>query len=1033
MSRDTSLMLDASEEIPSLIETLFITEQRLEALTGGEVDTVAGRDGRTFLLGRAQEQLRYSEAAKQTAILNALPANIALLDAQGVIVSVNEAWRQFAISNVLHAPGHGIGLNYLDICDGAHGDSSTEAKMVAVGIRSVLNGKNSEFSIEYPCNSPTEQRWFLLSVAPLAGPHAGGAVVMHLNISERKQTEEKLRRTDELYRRAIAGAGAVPYSSDDKSKSYLFMGEGIQELIGYSPSEVTGQLWKQIIQESVMTGDTAGLSKDEASRRMAKGEIAKWGCDMRVLTRDGKSRWLSDSSVQRLDQTGQPVGATGIIQDITERKLAEISSMLAEISSMAFSKLSRDLSSASSAKEAGQLILDISDTLLSWDCCWIGLYDSDKNVMRPVLQMDTVNGKRFTEPSIESEPVSKLQRQILESGGQLILRENTDTFLPGARPIGDKTRPSVSLMFVPIRYRNRNIGVLSIQSYTSNAYTKQSLGTLQSLADQCGGALERIRADEALRESEDMLRRVMDSSQDCIKILDLEGRLVWMNEGGQSIMEIDAFDTVKNQCWVNLWPSEERPAALAVLELAKNNKIGKFSGFCPTAKGSPRWWEVVVTQMLDEAGNPEKLLSVSRDITDRRRAEMDLRLNEQRYRSLVKATTAMVWSTPASGEFEVEQPDWSAFTGQSFEELHGWGWLNAVHPDDQAETASVWSAAVASRSLYKVEHRLRFHDQAYRNMQVSAVPILAEDGTILQWIGIHTDITERKTAEAALEEANRQLREASRQAGMSEVATSVLHNVGNVLNSVNVSCSIISDKVRQTRISSVAKTAELFREHAGDLSRFLTDHPAGKKLPEYLGKLAVRLAEEHKAILDEVESLSKNIEHIKSVISMQQTHAKNMGGHREALPLQELMEDALRLNEGALTRHRIKVVREFFDAPIVQVDKHKVLQILVNLLRNAKHALTDSGREDKQLLLRIARSPEGVALSVIDNGIGIPAENLLRIFGHRFTTKNEGHGFGLHSAAIAAKEMGGSLTVNSDGAGTGATFTLTLPLSAIGK
>jgi PAS domain S-box-containing protein len=139
-----------------------------------------------------------------------------------------------------------------------------------------------------------------------------------------------------------------------------------------------------------------------------------------------------------------------------------------------------------------------------------------------------------------------------------------------------------------------------------------------------------------------------------------------------------------------------------------------------------------------------------RDITESKRGEQEIRFNERRYRSLVEATAAIVWDTPASGEFEVAQPAWSKFTGQSFEELRGWGWLNAIHLDDRAETARVWSAAVADRTGYAVEHRLRARDQTYRNMQVRAVPILAEDGAIRQWIGVHTDITERKQAEAAL-------------------------------------------------------------------------------------------------------------------------------------------------------------------------------------------------------------------------------------------------------------------------------------------
>ncbi|MEK7751141.1 MAG: PAS domain-containing protein, partial [Acidobacteriota bacterium] len=184
----------ANEKIIALIESLHQTEQRLEQLTAGEVDTVAAGDGRTFLLRRAQEHLRHSEAAKQAAILNALPAHIAMLDTQGTIISVNEAWRRFAGANALQGPGYAIGLNYLEICDSARGDGASEARLAAKGLRSVLAGAEKSFSMEYSCHWPPEQRWFLMTVTPLAGDHPSGAVVMHLDITERKRGEEALLR-----------------------------------------------------------------------------------------------------------------------------------------------------------------------------------------------------------------------------------------------------------------------------------------------------------------------------------------------------------------------------------------------------------------------------------------------------------------------------------------------------------------------------------------------------------------------------------------------------------------------------------------------------------------------------------------------------------------------------------------------------------------------------------------------------------------------------------------------------------------------
>jgi signal transduction histidine kinase len=286
-------------------------------------------------------------------------------------------------------------------------------------------------------------------------------------------------------------------------------------------------------------------------------------------------------------------------------------------------------------------------------------------------------------------------------------------------------------------------------------------------------------------------------------------------------------------------------------------------------------------------------------------------------------------------------------------------------------------------------------------------------------------IVQERTAE--LTTAHHQLLEASHEAGRAEVATYVLHNVGNVLNSVNVSAEMVATKVRGLRIVELKKAAGLLRENAADLPSFLTQDPRGQKLPGYLTHLAENLAEPQRALLEEVESLRKNIEHIKEVVATQQTYARRSGVLETFSPI-ELVEDAIRINSAGFIRHEVNVHREYDDVPPIITDRHKALQIIVNLLGNAKYALSDKG-PDRQLVVRVAPSGDnGVTIAVIDNGEGIPPENLIRIFQHGFTTKKDGHGFGLHSSALAAKELGGKLTAHSDGVGRGAVFTLELPL-----
>jgi C4-dicarboxylate-specific signal transduction histidine kinase len=263
-------------------------------------------------------------------------------------------------------------------------------------------------------------------------------------------------------------------------------------------------------------------------------------------------------------------------------------------------------------------------------------------------------------------------------------------------------------------------------------------------------------------------------------------------------------------------------------------------------------------------------------------------------------------------------------------------------------------------------------------------------------------------------------------AGMAEVATGVLHNVGNVLNSVNIAASLTLEKLRSSKVEGLRKATALLAEHEHDLGAWLTGDPQGQRLPGYLRKLAGILTEENATAVAELEGLGKNVEHIKEIVAMQQSYAR-VTGVLEDLPLERLVEDALQLNATSFHRHGIEIVRDFRPAPPVRVDKHKVLQILINLLRNAKHAVEDSGRRDPRIAVTIDADGGLSRISIADNGVGIPAENLTNVFRHGFTTKKHGHGFGLHSGANAAKEMGGSISADSAGPGHGATFTLELP------
>jgi NO-binding membrane sensor protein with MHYT domain len=304
----------------------------------------------------------------------------------------------------------------------------------------------------------------------------------------------------------------------------------------------------------------------------------------------------------------------------------------------------------------------------------------------------------------------------------------------------------------------------------------------------------------------------------------------------------------------------------------------------------------------------------------------------------------------------------------------------------------------------------------------------------------HSLLIAKEAADAALlsnERITHELRAAqvellatARQAGMAEIANNVLHNVGNVLNSVNVSAGLIGSTMRDSKAHGLAKAVHLMNEHSADLGDFLTRDEKGKLLPGYLNKAVAALALEQQSVVEELGSLAKSVDHIKDIVATQQSYA-GAASVVEAVQIRDLLEDALRMNVGAMTRHRVTVVKEFEDVPLLLLDKSRVLQILVNLISNAKQAMDGVRDRAHRMTLRVdvagLADERRLRIRVEDNGEGIPPENLPQLFVHGFTTRKNGHGFGLHSCALTAKEMGGTLTANSDGPGKGATFTLELP------
>jgi PAS domain S-box-containing protein len=839
--------------------------------------------------------------------------------------------------------------------------------------------------------------------------YCGGAL-------DRIRTQEALRQEQALMLALMEHLPARVYFKDTASR-FLRVSPALAKLFGFSdPAQLVGK------------SDADFFSAEHAGQALAdEQKIIRTGQPLLDIEEketwpDGSESWVLTSKSPLRDSAGRIIGTCGVSSDITERKQTELSAL-------ALSKLSQGLILATTQDEAARLLLQVADELFGWDACAFYLYSPETDLIHPVLFMDTIEGQRVEvpPPNQDGKP-SPCNRRIIEQGADLTLKERSSPAMePASLPFGDKTRPSAAIMRVPIRLRtNKVTGIVAIHSYTPQAYTRKDLNTLQTLADCFGVALERIWADEALRESETRFRTLVRNIPQKIFLKDRTFRWVSVNENfarefglrPEQVVGKTDYDFFPKELADKYRADDERIIRTGQTEEMEEKHL---------QDDRASWVQVIKTPVRDERGEIIGVFGVFWDITERKRADEALRQSESQFRLVWESTGDGLRLTDREGIILRVNDAYCRMVQKSRTELEGQV-LTVAHSEANADfVLSTYQNRVDSNTLaphLETEVTLWNGVKAWFELSNSLLEVPGKPPLVLS---IFRDITSRKQTEADLARMHQQLLEVSRQAGMAEVATNVLHNVGNVLNSVNVSSSVISDMLRVSKSGNLAKAVALLQAHENDLAGFLTNDPKGRQLPGYLKSLAEHLAREQEETLKEVKALIGYIDHIKEIITMQQSYARVLGVV-ESLPVVDLVEDALRLNAGAMERHQVKVIREYFEVPPILVDKHKVLQILVNLIRNAKYALDDRGHSDKRLVLQVGLNGNNtVKISVIDNGIGIPPENLTRIFEHGFTTRKEGHGFGLHNGALAAKELGGKLTAQSDGPGQGATFTLELP------
>lgn len=816
----------------------------------------------------------------------------------------------------------------------------------------------------------------------------GFALLVMFTLSGRKRSEQALWRQHALLANAQRVGGMGIWELEIANDRVTWSAE-THRIFGVAAGAFGGTY--DAFVAFVHPEDAARLRALHA--RSPPGGDASVEAEYRIVRPDGEERVVFDRGETTFDAAGTPLRRVGVVMDITERRRTENALREAELK---YRSIFENATEGIFQNTADGRMLSANPAMARM----LG-FDTPEELIRSRTDLAR---QSYAEPAQREAFMRLLQEHdVLEGFEYQVHRKDGESIW-----VSENTR-----------------------------IVRDAAGRVAYLEGSVQDITERKRSEEALRASVAEFRNLAEAMPQLVWVARADGfntyiSRQWMDYSGLSL------DESLGHGWTAAFHPDNRKPSRDAWHAAMANS-SSYSTECRLrrADGAYRWWLIRGVPQFDAEGRVLKWFGTCTDIEEIKHAQLEVTrsnraLQRQRaeLRVLFDLMPAMVWfKDTENGILRVNQRAADA-AGKPVAEIEGRP-SSEVYPEDAARFHETDLEVIRSgvAKLGSVE-QVQSPRGGMRWVEIDKVPYFDEGGKVIGVVVMAQDVTARKQAEADVEKNHLELREISRRAGMSEVATNVLHNVGNVLNSVNVSASLMAESLDGAPAARLAGLVALVNGHREGLGAYLDSDPKGRHIPAALEGLSQEWARQQRSLAEELGSLRANVDHIKQIVAAQQGYAKGPGAV-EAVDVADLVEQAVSMKQASFDEHGVRVVREFGGIPPVNAEKHRVLQILVNLVGNAGHACAEQGGSGRFITVRTAQSGERVTFTVSDNGSGIAPENLTRIFAHGFTTRPGGHGFGLHSGALAAAELGGSLRASSDGPGRGATFVLELPMPPV--